>query len=73
MTNRDFQLLSGEIILQPVVDLPLEFLILGGLLNLLCLLLLIAHKIFFILILGKEINIGHRQFNGPGRFGDMTC
>jgi hypothetical protein len=40
---RDFELLGGEVVLEPVVDLPLEVLVLLDLLHLLRLLLLIPH------------------------------
>ena len=48
---RNIKLLRGEVILQPVVDLPLEVLVLLDLLYLLCLLLLVAHQVLLIVVL----------------------
>jgi hypothetical protein len=48
---RDFELLSGEVVLKPVVDLPLEVLVLLHLLDLLGLLLLVAHQVLLVIVL----------------------
>jgi hypothetical protein len=48
---RDFELLGGEVVLEPVVDLPLEVLVLLDLLHLLRLLLLIPYQVLLVVIL----------------------
>ena len=51
---RDFELLRGEVVLQPVVDLALEVLVLLHLLDLLGLLLLVPYQILLIVVLQRE-------------------
>jgi hypothetical protein len=48
---RDFELLGGEVVLEPVVDLPLEVLVLLDLLHLLRLLLLVPYQVLLVIIL----------------------
>ena len=70
---RDFELLRGEVVLQPVVDLALEVLVLLHLLDLLGLLLLVPHQVLLIVVLQRvggqcqKLGVSRNEWGGKGR------